>query len=138
MSRIASITYLNQKSEVRAMEKGPLGIVRRGPIRRRRLHKPSKDKKKPEKKPKVEKDPLASVEKNLITYRDSLEKAINKTNCATCREMLNKIKLLSIEKQVEAVPELRRFMDLAKSGTDSKVMEEELQGMPTLLDLIEG
>lgn len=118
-----------------ADDKGVLGfgiLSGKGPLRRRLDSKQTETVKEPE--PVV--DPLEKLEKSLKEYLSSFEQVMNKSSCSLCRELVTKIKLLSLEEQKNAIPELRQFLALAESAESEKEINEGLKGMPTLMKVI--
>jgi hypothetical protein len=120
-----------------AEDKGVLGLgilSGRGPLRRRMNRRGTETKENP--KPEV--DPLEELENSLNSLLSSFEQATQKSSCGLCRELVTKIKVLSLEDQKKAIPELRQFMALAEKAGTEKEIKEGLSRMPTLRKVLEG
>jgi len=101
------------------------GLFPEGPLLRRRLKSKDGD-------TVTDKDPLEEVEINLKNYLSSLERAVEKSECSLCRELLLKIKMLPLNEQERVIPELRQFLTLAESAESQETVVESLKGMPSL------
>ena len=108
----------------------------RGPLRRRVLSSGNDGVSEPGEKGGT--DPLEDLENSVNNLFSSFDQAINKSSCGLCRELVTKIKTLSLEDQKRAIPELRQFMVLAESAETEKEIKDALKQMPTLMKVMEG
>ncbi|MCK5601706.1 hypothetical protein KAR91_07560 [Candidatus Pacearchaeota archaeon] len=108
----------------------------RGPLRRRMLSSGNKGVAGAGEE--IATDHLEELENSVNNLFSSFDQAINKSSCGLCRELVTKIKLLSLEDQKRAIPELRQFMALAESAEGEKEIKDALKRMPTLMKVMEG
>lgn len=111
-------------------------LSRRGPLRRRILSNGNKGVNDSSAGTKI--DPLEELEANVNNLLSSFEQAMQKSSCGLCRELVTKIKTLSLDDQKRAIPELRQFMALAEKADTEKEIKDGLKRMPALMKVMEG